>query len=486
MDEKRNINLNDKLEITLKSNNPEEYDEISLREIIEVLIKGKKFIAWCIVIAVILALAGSVLVPKILSDSNGKIQTAITYRYDGASMGTNPYGGSLDINEIRSPAVLKPVIDEFELQEYAITTEDLRRNISFESLVPDRVVEKMSRLKDVKDDEFRIQQMEALSYRPNQFIVTLNLHKNLGIDETLGREVLDAVIRSYEGWFYTEYYDRAVLPNILADVNFDEYDYPEIVTIFNNQTDLMYSYLDEKIKEDPDFRSKETGLSFLELRQMVELVDNIELDRASSLVGAFNLTKDKDKLIKLYEYQIERYELTNKKKTDEMSIIDSMIDEYIKDTSAIIFSSASNAEAGISLDSEDAYYNSLVSDYASAGIEASDALNEIDFVRFKIDKLNEDETSLPIKQEALAEVDRLNEAVYSRLNKWIENINLSLQEYDKGRFFRSTLQQLTPSEVYFGDGVNLKLNLAIGLVLGLMIGVFAVFLRSYMNVEHKE
>ena len=134
----------------------------------------------------------------------------------------------------------------------------------------------------------------------------------------------------------------------------------------------------------------------------------IELERAESLTGAFNLTKDKEKLIKLYEYKIDRYKLINKKKSDEMAIIAKMIDEYIKDTSAVIFSSSSNSESGMSLDYEDGYYNKMVADYTAAGVEAANALNEIDFILFKIAKLNEDDSFPSIKGDAILEVEKLN------------------------------------------------------------------------------
>ncbi|SRR6056297_2801132 len=463
----------------------EEYDEISLRELVHTIARGKKFIFSFTLAAVLIGLLGSIFLPSFLSDSKGEIKTAITYQYAGSSLGLNPRGGAFDIDEIRSPVVIKPVVNELALGEEGITVEDIRRNISFEALVPDRVVKKMEQLKDVEDDEFRIQQLDALSYNPNQFVVTFSLSKDLGMDEDAGREVLDALIRSYEGWFYTEYAKREALINIIADADFESYDYPEIVSIFRDQVDLINSNLDEKIKEDPNFRSKENGLSFQEMKQMVALIDNIELERSTSLIGAFNLTKDKDKLIKLYEYKMDQYKYVNKKKSDEMAIMTGMIDEYIKDTSAVIFSSSSNSESGMSLDYEDDYYNSLVADYANAGIESANALNEIDFIRFKINKLNEDETAPSIRGEAIIEVESINEEIRIRLGKWIDHINIAIEEYDKGRFYNSALKQLTPVEVYRSSDVNLKLNLAISLILGLMLSVFIVLFKNYMAEENE-
>jgi capsular polysaccharide biosynthesis protein len=464
----------------------EEYDEISLRDLVHTIAKGRKFIGIFTLAAVLIGLLGSMLMPGLLSDSKGEIKTAITYQYAGSSLGLNPRGGAFDIDEIRSPVVIKPVIDELALGEAGITVEDIRRNISFEALVPDSVVKKMDQLKDVKDDEFRIEQLDALSYNPNQFVVTFSLSKDLAMDEDTGREVLDALIRSYEGWFYTEYAKREALINIIADADFESYDYPEIVSIFRDQVDLINSNLNEKIKEDPDFRSKENGLSFQEMKEMVALIDNIELERSTSLIGAFNLTKDKDKLIKLYEYKMDQYLYVNKKKSDEMAIMIDMIDEYIKDTSAVIFASSSNSESGMSLDYEDDYYNSMVEDYATAGIESANALNEIEFIKFKINKLNEDATAPSIRGEAIIEVEQLNEEIRTRLSKWIDQINVAIGEYDKGRFYNSALKQLTPVEVYESSDVNLKLNLAISLLLGLMFSVFIVFFKSYMAEENED
>ena len=119
MDENNRINLNDKIEVTLTNPQQENYDEISLKELILVLLKGKKLIVGLTLLITVLVFVGSVIGPKLLSDSVGEIKTAITYN-----------GGiSADINEIRSPAVLKPVIDNLGLDEYDISVDDLRRNI---------------------------------------------------------------------------------------------------------------------------------------------------------------------------------------------------------------------------------------------------------------------------------------------------------------------------------------------------------------------
>lgn len=473
MDENNRINLNDKIEVTLTNPQQENYDEISLKELILVLLKGKKLIIGLTLLITALVFVGSVMGPKLLSDSAGEIKTAITYN-----------GGiSADINEIRSPAVLKPVIDNLGLDEYDISVDDLRRNIYFEALIPDRIVEKMEQLKDVTDDEFRIQQLDELSYSASEYIVTLNLHKDLGLDAYKGREVLDAIIRSYEGWYYKEYVNRAVLTNVLSDIDMDNYDYPEIVEIFDGQFGTIYSYLNAKIIEDVDFRSSTIGMTFAELKQVVELVDNIELKKADAIIGAYNLTKDKDKLLKLYEYQIKNYEMLNKKKTDEMAIVNRMIDTYIKDPSAVIFSSTMNTTNGVSLDSEDQYYNSLIKDYTEASVVAINALNDIELIKFKIDKLSDDETESALKLDAVEEVNLLNNRIYYKLNYWIDQINSTLEEYDYNRFYKSTLRQLTPSESYSVIDTNVKLNTAIGMVLGLMISMFMVFFRSYMKNE---
>lgn len=486
MDLRKLTESNEKIEITLKNDPVVMEDEISLRELFGVVMKGKQFIAMFTLVAAVVALIGSLWLPGFLSGSDGQVKTAISYYYVGASQGVSPDGTPFDINEIRSPAVLKPVIDDLGLSTYGVTVERLRRNLSFEAIVPDEVVEKLGLLREVEDDELRLKEYEALDYNPNQFIVTFNLSRELGIPETMGREILDAVIRSYEGWFYTTYTDREILTNLIAEVDFANYDYPEIVSIFDRQLGIIYAQLDDKIAEDSDFRSRTTGLSFLELKQMVRLIDEIELNRSRSLIGAFNLTKDKDRLIKLYEYQIEQYDLLSRKKTDERLIINQMIDSYIKDSSAVIISSIGGEQPGVSLDYEDEYYNSLVEDYTEAGIAATDASNEIAFLQFKIARLNEDAVTSTLKMEAVTEVEELNEIIGVELTRWIDEINVTLAEYDQGRFYRSTLQQLTPAEIYKSGVDNLMLNLAIGLVLGLMLSVFIVFFRHAVGPESEK
>jgi len=95
----------------------------------------------------------------------------------------------------------------------------------------------------------------------------------------------------------------------------------------------MKNFLSSKIEKAKDFRSTDTGLSFADILQSVDVIDTVDLSRMDSIIGAFNLTKDKDKLIKLYEYRIKVKELEKAKKQDESKIVSDMLGKFERDKS---------------------------------------------------------------------------------------------------------------------------------------------------------
>ena len=206
-------NLKDKIEVILKNEEQPLDEEISLRAIIEALLKGKKLIA----VTVIICLLAAYLVTGFLSpyrDTRAIAEAIITFNFEGIEKGLDPHGRRFDLGIIKAPVVLDKVIESLELDKDDITVDLLRNNLEIVPIVPGDVVEKIRRRIEAYDPENAdIATLEDYTYYPNRFIVKFAIPKGTNIDNDRGRKILDGIIDAYIQYFYDTYSDRTVLAN---------------------------------------------------------------------------------------------------------------------------------------------------------------------------------------------------------------------------------------------------------------------------------
>ena len=168
-------------------------EEISLRELIEVLLKGKKVIALFLVVAILL----STVVSFYLRENNKMAKIIISLNFEGIESGLNPDGTKFDINVIKSPAVLLRALESLEMNELDITIDSIRRNLTITPIVPKQIANYI---------QSQIEEGKEYTYFPNEFVITLNVDKTRGIKNSNVKELLDEIINSY-----AEYFDMSTL-----------------------------------------------------------------------------------------------------------------------------------------------------------------------------------------------------------------------------------------------------------------------------------
>lgn len=436
-------------------------EEISLRELIETLLRGKRLIALFLAISLIL----SVGVSFYMKENSQKAKIIISLNFKGIESGLNPDGTKFDIQKIKSPTVLMPVIESLELEDSKLTTDSIRRNLTITPIVPEHIVSYIQKQRENGED---------YTYFPNEFVIALNIDKSRGITDSNAREMLDTIIDSYADYFNDNYSEEAVLANAVGKIDYDLYDYPEISRVINNQISIMKSYLNSRIAEAPEFRSTHTGMTFSDISKSLDIIDSVELNRMDSLIGAFNLTKNMEKLIINYEYKIKRDELEKEKKQSELEVAKEMMESYKRETSTLLIPGM--ATEGLDMDNSEKYYDKLVERATNAGVEANNKSHDINYYLNEIEKLKNDDVDNQIKKRAENDVLELAEIIKDKLIEWIDIINDTSVEYYEVKFSNAILK-ISPVEIY--NDVNMKLNIAISVVLGLMLGVFVVFFREY-------
>lgn len=465
----------DRIELVIKKED-EERDgfTISLRDILETLIRGK----WIVLASVIACLLAVLVFTFVSNNVAGVAKTIISFNYEGIEKGLDPKGKNLDLSTIKAPFIIDKVVANLGLDKEGISTESIRSCIEIEPIIPDSITKKIELLTSGKNEN--IEEMQSFVYYPSSFIISYNVIKGSKVDKAEAVKILDETVKVYRDYFYDTFTDRAVLANAIGSIDYDGYDYPEISMVIRGQIDIIKNYLDAKGKEKnaSEFRSKANGMSFADISAAVDILDTVELNRLDSLISSFNITKDRDKLIKLYEQRIKMLELDMAKKEDESKIVSEMLNKYQKDKSLLLAPTAGAAGGSVmEYDNTSEYYNSLADRYTDAGVLSRNALHDIEFYKKEIERFKKDTVAQIDKDNATEDVLKLIPGIKAKLEKWIVLINDTVTEYYDYKFGDSYMKVLSSAQ-NTSASVN-KLIFAVALVAGLVTGMFVVFFREY-------
>lgn len=457
---------------------------ISLRELLLILIHGKKTIIWLTLVVFLISVIGATVAPNIKIGTKGTIQTAVQLYFGGIEIGQNPAGGNYDVNEIKSADVLQNAIDNIDFGSHKVPLEKLKSNISFQAVVPDSVAKTLENLKEIKDDEIKMQQLEKLDGYSDIYIVKLNLADDLGLNEEQGRMLLDNIILEYKEQLIDKYGDNAVLADVFAsDVDLEQYDYIQAADILNDQLERMELYVNNHMPQT-DVDSTVTGVNPADISSALASIRTVDMERIYTMIGAFYLTKDPAKVVARYEQLAEDKEKAAAQYYEEAAAIKGAIVNYKKDEQTVVLGDM-GAEP-LNLSNENKEYNNLVTQYIEAGTKAANATEDARYYRSEAERFR---TALPANREnslkaALTE-DNIS-LLKEKLVYWTGIINETAKDYSSETTYQHYAEQLMPARTYdsLEEGPNLFLIAAIGLVLGLVLGILVVLFRAYMREDY--
>jgi hypothetical protein len=218
-------------------------------------------------------------------------------------------------------------------------------------------------------------------------------------------------------------------------------------------------------------------MTFDDIYHTVAILDEVEMNRLDSMISAYKLTKNRERLIIYYDYMIEQLEYQKSKYSAQTTVTTDILASIEDSSNDIITGLSGNME----LDNGESYFNNLILRTASLGASSSTLQQQIDYYKSEVEDLRSgnyvvdfDETLVTAK--VLDMIDHIEASLY----EWIDITNETSDEfYDQ--YLSSAFYALSPAEVY--SSVRMSLNLAIGAVLGLMLGVFVAFFKAYWRSE---
>lgn len=253
-----------------------------------------------------------------LKTSNTYIASeVIHYNDEQAEKGLAPTGDKLDVNEIKSSAVMSKVVDKMGLTGiYSVDSLISRINIT-PIADEDKVAQK----------EAKLEEGEEYIYEPSTFIVSFAATSGEGAD--FARTILDETLDVYFEQFSQKYVNVAPANNTIKNLDKNDYDYIEMMELIDTSIDNTLNTLYQRIDQNNYYRSTETGFSFSELADEFNYLRQVKVSALFSEIYKYQITKNKAVLISDYTTRIDNNNISNTKDDSIVEDVVTVIRAYV-------------------------------------------------------------------------------------------------------------------------------------------------------------
>ncbi len=253
-----------------------------------------------------------------LSTSNTYIASeVIHYNDEQAEKGLAPTGDKLDVNEIKSSAVMSRVVDKMGLTGI----------YSVDSLISRIEITPIEDADKVAQKDAKLEEGEEYIYEPSTFIVSFTATSSEGPD--FSRTVLDEILDVYFEQFSQKYVNVAPANNTIENLDKNDYDFIEMMELIDTSIDNTLTTLYQRIEQNNYYRSSETGVSFAELADDFNYLRQVKVSSLFSKIYKYQITKDKSVLVSDYTTRIDNNNISNKKDKSLVDDIVTVIDAYV-------------------------------------------------------------------------------------------------------------------------------------------------------------
>ena len=247
-----------------------------------------------------------------LKSSNTYIASEVIHYNDPtAEQGLTPTGSKLDVNEIKSSAVMSKVVERMGLTG----TYSVDSLISRVSIIPIPDEDKLAQ------KEAKLEEGEEYVYEPSTYIVSFTATNNEGSE--FARTILDETLDVYFAEYSQKYVNVAPAQNIIENMESENYDYIEIVELIDVGIDGTLNTLYQRMNQNPYYRASNTGASFSDLADEFNYLRNVKLSSLFSKIYKYQITKNKLILVSDYTTRIDSNNILN---TKEESIVKDTVD----------------------------------------------------------------------------------------------------------------------------------------------------------------
>jgi hypothetical protein len=441
------------LNITIK-NQEDKADEVVV-SISTVIKKLKKYLFVWIVAAVFFVVASFGYAAITTHVNKPELSALVSFSYSGIEKGLAPDGRKFDVNTLKDPSVIKDTLTELDIDQSEL--EAIRQGISFKGVIPKDAADRITLYDKILDDNTSggLQAAEKIldtTYFPTQYFVYFNYNET-DLSDKQAVDVLNGMLKQYETYFYKTYGYNEAIGSAVAAIDYQDYDYSEALDVFSDNISTLKRYVKQLSNDDKArFRSAETGYTFDDLYDALDTVQSVDIDRISSYVSIYNLTKDKDQALAYYEYRIKAMNREQAAYEEELASYEASIASYEKDQIIIFGNGTNDTNTTSSIASEQ--YDKMIQAKNNIAASLARTKQRVEYYKERQEALQNN----PVGSNEYTETVEANLAsVKEKVSKLVDLVKTTSDEYYKSVTFGNAYTILVPAS----STVSSKLGLII-------------------------
>ncbi len=309
----------------------------------------------------------------------------ITLNYEGAEEGRAPDGGLLETDALKNTYVVSTALSSVELSK-ELPPAAVAANLKIERILSDETKKELEAISgmDAKTNDY-YEAVKALKLvYTNKIVVTLDNGFTVGEDtltipDSELATLLDRIIDAFREWMVTEYAD-ATRPEIFLDTGRDVgNDYLEQLERLSSFLNSLRTFASTRSNNFPEFRSSANGLSFADIRTMIDREASVETDNIQAHVYLNSISVDPSLILDTLNFELDELKIQRSEKLEDITTVETAIETFKNEQIDILRQEGQTSmTTTISTD----YYNSLV-------IKHTDLLAELSAVNRKITQIED-------------------------------------------------------------------------------------------------
>ena len=442
------------LNITLKSETPEDNGEVIL-SISTIFKKLKKYLLLWIICAVVIFVLSFGYATVTTHITKAKLTALVSFSYDGIEKGLDPKGRDFDINSIKNPAVIENAISELGIDMDQL---EYIRQVSFDGLIPKDAIDRITTYKSILNNSASpnlatAQAMLDVTYYPTQYKVYFD-YNNTTLTNNEALAVFNRILELYESYFYEQYGYNESLGSAVTAIDYKSYDYSEAVDVFETNIKALKKYVRKLSQEDTSrFRSTATGYTFDDLYEVIDTIDSIDLEKISSIITVNNITKDKDEALAYYDYRIKSLTRTKAQYEEQIKNISDSIEKYQKDEIFVFTNTAEDSSMHSTVASEQ--YDKMLQQQIDLTAQLAETKQSINYYTERQTALQQKKSS---SDEDVTKVEEQLDNVYEKINDAVNLVNATSDDYYRNVTFKDAYNILVPATDTTIDRVSRIIN----------------------------
>lgn len=431
---------------------------------------------WWWVIAVVSAVIGILFYFFAASRQTYLTEIMIEFTNEQAAEGLYPTGEAIDVQEIRSSAVISSALASIGRDS---SVDDVRSRISIAPSVSEE---------DAAIQAAKWSAGETYDYFPTRYIISYTSAR--GESATSAQRMLEAVIDSYIRLYSEKYVSLSRVPNSIESLQDLNYDYLEWAEILDDYIQQDRDYLMDMKSQSSSFRSSATGYSFQDLYNEYNLIFTVYLPSLYAQILQHHVSVDPELLTARMENRIAKNDLAIQSSEEAIAVVEEMIENYTdinRDTmdyhwknqsgdgesedenapgNRYVVGAVYDFEGQDNYKPEETTYDSVIERYVKLRNEITDRTLDNQYCQYILDAFR-DAPATPRKADEQA-VQELTAEIESKLRRLDGILNATAVEHSEVETIRNVR---VCSTVYAGEITNVRLYTLLIVAVFFLLGV---------------